>query len=188
MNEYRNNPVGKTDIHRSDFKPNPFDRVQTQTARSFHRRATDTLWETMVLPVKGQGLQCAAVRNEGLRRIPRPIPDCEVIKMDQIVLSNHVALPDFGKSIEDLAIIQGGHLIAKLQNRGLTGSNENTVSGIQETFLVTDLLNDASYFVTHFDDHIQLLVSLKERLVVAHIDSGTDVMEIADRLVKQLST
>jgi len=108
--------------------------------------------------------------------------------MDQPIQSLHLAGADLDESIKTLAIIQGQHLITKIQGRPQTAFHDDIGSHIQGTFLVTDLLNDASYVVSRFDSHVQLLIRLKEDLVVAEVDSQTDFIEVADKLARELSS
>ena len=105
--------------------------------------------------------------------------------MDQTVQSTLPALVDLDASIEALAIIQGEHIVTKLQNR--LQKTLEAGSQIRDTFIVTDLLKDASYIVPRFDSHFQLLVAFKEHLIVADINSQTDFTEVVDNLVNQLS-
>ena len=105
--------------------------------------------------------------------------------MDQTVQSTLPALVDLDASIEALAIIQGEHNVTKLQNR--LQKTPEAGSQIRDRFIVTDLLKDASYIVSRFDSHFQLLVAFKEHLIVADINSQTDFTEVVDNLVNQLS-
>ena len=108
--------------------------------------------------------------------------------MDQPIKSLHLATADLDGSIKTLAIIRAGHLISKIRNRPQTAFHDDTGSHIQSTFLVTDLLNDASYVVSRFGSHTQLLIRLKEDLIVAEVDSQTDFVEVAERLARELSS
>jgi len=105
--------------------------------------------------------------------------------MDQTVQSTLPALVDLDASIEALAIIQGEHIVTKLQNR--LQKTLEAGSQIRDTFIVTDLLKDASYIVSRFDSHVQVLVAFKEHLIVADINSQADFTEVVDNLVNQLS-
>ena len=108
--------------------------------------------------------------------------------MDQPIQSLHLAGPDLDESIKTLAIIQGQHLIIKIQSRPQTEVYDDTGSHIEGTYLVTDLLNDTSYVVSRFDSHTQLLIRLKEGLIVAEVDSQTDFIEVAEKLARKLSS
>ena len=108
--------------------------------------------------------------------------------MDQPIESLHLASANLDEYIKALAIIREGHLITKIQNRPQTAFHDDTGSNIQGTFLVTDLLNDASYVVSRFDSHTQLLIRFKEDLIVAEVDSQTDFVEVAERLARELSS
>ena len=108
--------------------------------------------------------------------------------MGQTIQSLHLASADLDESIKTLAIIQGGHLITKIQSRPQTAFDDDTGSHIQGTFLVTDLLNDASYVVSRFDSYALLLIRLKEDLIVAEVDSQTDFIEVAEKLAREPSS
>ena len=90
--------------------------------------------------------------------------------------------PRFGElpnGVRSLTIIQRGRIARTLQDRRQSMS-------IEDSYVVTDLLNDLSYFVTPAESQFQLLFVLNETFVAVDVDMGTDPLEVAEIMTKLL--
>ncbi len=91
-------------------------------------------------------------------------------------------LAAFEESVKSLAVIEGDRVTAFLRNPALTYQS----AAVSETFKVTDLLSNVEYVVSRFGSRIQMLVPVKDRLIVAEVDSQADVSEVAEMLTNRL--
>jgi hypothetical protein len=81
--------------------------------------------------------------------------------------------------VRSLAIIQRGRIARAFKDR-----KQRML--IEDSYVVTDLLNDLSYLVTPAGSQIQLLFALNEAFVAVDMDLGSDPLELAEIITKLL--
>jgi hypothetical protein len=86
-----------------------------------------------------------------------------------------MAFRELYPSIQSIALIRRGGITRML------GNNQN-----EEMFLVTDVLEGGSYFVTRGASRYQLLFTVKDGYITANVPLDVDVVDVAQKLSRRL--
>ena len=108
------------------------------------------------------------------------------MNLEEMVSSTIGEPYELDRSIQSLTIIKLGEAMSKLENRLRKIPDANPSTETIDTFLVSDMLRNASYVVSRFDSQIQLIVPSKGHLILVKLGSEADLAEVADTLLSQL--
>jgi hypothetical protein len=86
-----------------------------------------------------------------------------------------MAFGELYPSVQSVALIRRGGITRMLGNEQ-----------IEETFVVTDVLEGGWYFVTRGASQYQLVFSVKDGYVMAHVSVDEDVVDVAQKLSSRL--
>lgn len=105
------------------------------------------------------------------------------INMDHMGGLFHGVLAGLEGSVDAIAVIEQGRIRTILRHESDQSYDSTAPS---QTFMVTDLMSNISYVVSQFGSRAQLLVSVKDRLIVAEMGSSADFPEIAEILTRRM--
>jgi hypothetical protein len=86
-----------------------------------------------------------------------------------------MAFRELYPSIQSVALIQRGGIARMLGNERM-----------EETFVVTDVLEGGWYFVTRGESQYQLLFTVKDGYIMVNVPLDADVVDVAQKLSRRL--
>lgn len=92
------------------------------------------------------------------------------------------AFAELEESVDAIAVIEQGHVRTSLRRESDQSCDSSAPS---QTFMVTDLMRNLSYIVSQFGSRTQLLVPVKDRLIVAEVGSSANFDEIAETVANR---
>jgi hypothetical protein len=110
-----------------------------------------------------------------MNRMARAIGSTQLEQLECVDLPLEMAFRELYPSIQSIALIRGGGITQML------GNNQN-----EETFVVTDVLESGSYFVTRGASQYQLLFTAETGYVMVNVPLDADVVDVAQKLSKRL--
>lgn len=109
------------------------------------------------------------------------------MNLEDLTTSTSGEADELDRSIESLAVIRPREPITKIENPLRRNPCLSPEAEAIDLFLVSDVLGEASYVVSGAGSQIQLLVPLKDQLIVAKVSPEADLPEVADKLLNQLA-
>jgi hypothetical protein len=101
----------------------------------------------------------------------RTIGSVQLEQLEYVDPPLEMAFRELYPSIQSIALIRRGAITRML------GNNLN-----EETFVVTDLLESGSYFVTRGASHYQLVFTVKDGYIMVNVQLDADLVDVANKL------
>jgi len=110
-----------------------------------------------------------------MNRMARVIGSAQLERLEYVDPPLEKAFRELYPSIQSIALIRRGAITQML------GNNLN-----EGTFVVTDLLEGGSYFVTQGASHYQLVFTVKDGYIMVNVQLDADLLDVANKLSDRL--